>query len=317
MPKILITGGVGFIGSSLVNALMHLGGYHIIVLDNLSKCMIDNISNWSESSNIEFKCTDMLDLSLVQREVDTCDIVFHLAGNVIVSLPGNDTKTDYEQNLLATYNILEAMKNSQRCKNLIYASTSASYGEAKNMPTSELYSPLKPISLYGATKLACEAMICGYCHMFDISCAVARLANITGPLSRHGVLYDFIKKISSHPNFLNILGNGKQRKSYLYIDDCVNALLVLLGIVKNLTFEVFNVGSDDTITVLEIAEILVQELSLSKVNITYTDTFNGRGWKGDIKESWLDCSKLKALGWKAKYNSREAIICTIRQLLTE
>ena len=239
-------------------------------------------------------------------------------------------------------------------KQLIFASSSTVYGEAIVKPTPENYSPLYPISLYGATKLAGEAIVSGYCHMFDIHCIVARLANIIGPTNNHGVVHDFISKLSSRPDYLDILGNGQQNKSYLYIDDCVSALLLLAkkleeeyddsnSLDKNekkgshLTylntsdrpteiynnrqsyhnqsrFEVFNIGSDDTITVMEIAQIVIDQLSLKRDNVKniFKNTFEGgRGWIGDVPDFWLDCSKLKGSGWSPKYKkSKDAVIHT-------
>lgn len=318
MTRILVTGGAGFIGSSLVDAILHLGHeYHVTVFDNLSRGRINNISHWLDHPNFKFVRADMLDLPALQRVIDTCDTVFHLAANAVVPLLADDTKMDYEQNLVATYNLLESMKRSRYCKNLIYASTSAVYGEATIIPTSETYPMPKPISIYGATKLGCEAMISGYSQMFSISGVIVRLANIIGPLNHHGVIYDFITKLSSNRKRLHILGNGKQTKSYLYIDDCIEALLLLLGSVKKITFDVFNVGSDDTISVLELAQIMIQELGLGNVDVIFTNTYDGRGWKGDVREFCLDCSKLKALGWKAKRNSREAVVHTIKQLVAQ
>jgi UDP-glucose 4-epimerase len=133
--------------------------------------------------------------------------------------------------------MLDMMKNSQRCKNPIFTSTSAVYDQATSIPTSEQYSPLNPISMYGATKLACESLICGYCHMFDISCAITRLANIIGPSGNHGVVYDFVTRLYANPTRLDILGNGKQTKSYLYVDDCIEALVLLLGRIKNMGWD--------------------------------------------------------------------------------
>jgi UDP-glucose 4-epimerase len=231
------------------------------------------------------------------------------------------------------------------------------YGEADKRPTPENYSPLHPISLYGATKLAGEAIISGYCHMFGIQCVVARLANIIGARNTHSVVYDFITKLSSHPDYLDILGNGLQNKSYLHIDDCISALILLSeGMQANLensddhdyneknhehknssaenkkihhnkdrhqrklpSLEVFNVGSDDTINVLQIAQIVIDKLSLTNDNVrkVFKDDFEGgRGWKGDVPEFWLDCSKLKAAGWTPKHSkSRDAVVQTCSDYL--
>jgi UDP-glucose 4-epimerase len=374
MQSVLITGGAGFIGGSLVNALMTSGDYNIIVLDNLSRGSLDNISNWMGSRNFEFVQYDMLDYSVssngqespLQRAVDSSDTIFHLAANPDVVIGTENTRIDFQQNVQVTYNLLEAIRKSQKNaevakkkkKQLIFASSSTVYGEAIVKPTPEIYSPLFPISLYGATKLAGEAIVSGYCHMFEIHCIVARLANIIGPTNSHGVVHDFISKLSSHPDYLDILGNGQQNKSYLYIDDCVSALLLLAkkleehentdrldrdltidskasydnfmdrtsrnyndieGYQKQGRFEVFNIGSDDTITVTQIAHIVIEQLSLERDNVRklFKNTLpGGRGWKGDVPDFWLDCSKLKNAGWCLKYKtSKEAVIHTCSEYI--
>jgi UDP-glucose 4-epimerase len=376
--RVLITGGAGFIGSSLAGALLLLKkNYHVTVLDNLSRGHLKNISKWLGSPRFEFVQGDLLDYSTLnpsdqkapplQKIVDNSDIIFHLAANPDVAIGTVNTHIDFQQNVQATYILLEAIRKSQRVPNsenvigghrrkkkVIFASSSTVYGKANKRPTPENYSPLYPISLYGSTKLACEAIISGYCHMFDIYGIVARLANIIGPRNAHGVIYDFITKLSVRPDSLDILGNSQQNKSYLYIDDCVNALILLSesmqknsesrieaqhNVVKqqeihavkssaneignlndknsDLTqYDVFNIGSDDTITVMQIAKIVIDQLSLKNgnVKIEFKNSFrDGRGWQGDIPDFWLDCSKLKGVGWKPKYSSRDAVLRTCKE----
>jgi UDP-glucose 4-epimerase len=228
--RVLITGGAGFIGSSLAGAfLLSKKNYHVTVLDNLSRGHLKNISKWLGSPRFEFVQGDLLDYSTsnphdqkaspLQKIVDNSDIIFHLAANPDVTIGTVNTHIDFQQNVQATYNLLEAIRKSQRVpdsenvigdhtlkkKRVIFASSSTVYGKANKRPTPENYSPLYPISLYGSTKLACEAIISGYCHMFDIYGIVARLANIIGPRNTHGVIYDFITKLSVRPDFLDIL----------------------------------------------------------------------------------------------------------------
>jgi UDP-glucose 4-epimerase len=376
MRKVLITGGAGFIGSSLASALLlSEKNYHVTVLDNLSRGRLENISQWLELPNFEFVNVDLLDYSnsdgqkasTLQKIVNRSDIIFHLAANPDVAIGTENTQIDFQQNVQATYNLLESVRKSQQAvdtkntkryeaqnkKKLIFTSSSTVYGRAKKRPTPENYSPLCPISLYGSTKLAGESIISGYCHMFGIYCIVARLANIIGPANTHGVIHDFIKKLTDHPDLLDILGNGQQDKSYLYIDDCVNALILLSDWMqiescsaggasetnKNIDkqkgrvalensasenvplygkegydsqFQVFNIGSDDTITVLQIAQIVIEQLSLGsqKVKTVFRNNFeDGRGWKGDVPDFWLDCSRLKGIGWAPKYSrSKDAVM---------
>lgn len=304
MAKILITGGAGFIGSSIVDKLLQLGN-EIIVIDNLSTGNRELVPKWSKISKLRFVHADILDNQVLRKLVDACDLVFHFAANPEVRIGLTNSKIDYEQNIFATYSLLEAIKNSSNCRKIVFTSSSTVYGEPNVIPTPEHYGPLIPVSLYGSSKLACEAMISGYCHMFNLSGAIVRLANVVGPTSTHGVIYDFIMKLSANQKSLEILGDGRQNKSYLYIDDCVDALIRVSEIEDK--FQIFNVGSSDRIEVADIANIVISKLSLKNVAIKFTGGINGRGWKGDVKEMLLDCSKLREHGWKSKYNSREAV----------
>jgi UDP-glucose 4-epimerase len=304
--RILVTGGAGFIGSSLVDALMQSGNHRVTVLDNLSSGHLANLSFWMDNPNFEFVQADLTNLTSITDTVDRCDAVFHLAANPIVKI-GTDTRIYYDQNVLSTYNLLDAMKNSKTCKKIIFASTSTVYGESKIMPTPENYAPLQPISIYGGTKLACEAIISGFGHMFDISCVTLRLANIVGQMSSHGIIHDFIIKLKKNPRVLQILGDGKQMKSYLHIDDCISAMMFVLPKVGDWRFETFNVAPSDTINVLDIAKIVIKELGLKEVKLKFVNQFDGRGWKGDVKHYWLDSTKIERFGWKPKYNSSEAV----------
>lgn len=312
----LITGGAGFIGSHLVDRLME-SGVKVTVLDNLSAGRLNNISKWLNNSRFKFIMGDMLNPGDVKKSMGNCEIVFHLAANPDVRIGAFNTRIDYEQNILATYNLLEAMKESERCKSVVFTSTSTVYGEAKKMPTPEDYGPLKPISLYGASKLACEALISGYSHLFGFKSVICRLANIVGSRSGHGVICDFINKLRSNPKALEVLGDGTQRKSYLYVDDCVEALLIASE-KSHEQVEIYNVGSEDTVNVATIARIVIEEMGLSDVEIKYTGGVDGgRGWRGDVKEMLLDISKIKRLGWKPKLNSAEAVRRTSKCIISE
>jgi UDP-glucose 4-epimerase len=224
-----------------------------------------------------------------------------------VALGSNDTKIDFYENLVTTYNLLEAMRKSPDSKKLIFASTSTVYGEAEILPTPENFGPLIPISLYGATKLACEGLISGYCHTFNMSGIAVRLANIIGPLNKHGVVFDLVNKLLANPSYLEVLGNGMQRKSYLHIEDCIDALLRVWEVQSDVGFDVYNIGTDDAITVIDIAKLLFQKFSTGPQRIKFDDTHDGRGWNEDVREFLLDCSRIKRLGWNAKYNSSKAV----------
>lgn len=311
MSRILITGGAGFIGRSLVEKLLD-DNHEVVIYDHLSGGDISNVPQWMRRPNLTFIHADMLDTLRLYDAVKECEVVCHMAANPDVRTASKDTKTDFNQNIVATYKLMEAMRKSDSCKRIIFASTSTVYGEPDQTPTPETYGILKPISLYGASKLACESIISGYCYMFGMAAVVLRLANVVGPNSTHGVIYDFIMKLMKDSKSLAILGNGMQNKSYVFIDDCVSAFEISerLLVSKTGTFEVFNVGSDDQITVLDIARIIINELALPDVEIAIEGSKDGRGWPGDVTEMLLDSSKLKSHGWQVKSSSKEAVTKT-------
>lgn len=314
--NILITGGAGFIGSHLVDKLINSTSEtqnNIIVIDNFSSGSIQFINKHLNTSNKNFKFIegDLLDFNLLKKVLKNIDFVYHLAANPEVRIGSVDTKTHFEQNIVATYNLLEAMKLNG-IKNIAFTSTSTVYGEAKVIPTPEDYGPLIPISLYGASKLACEALITSYSHTFDIKSWIFRFANIVGSRSTHGIIIDFIHKLQKNPNKLEILGNGLQRKSYLLVDDCIDAFVYAVKNSKE-SVNIFNIGSEDAITSTEIGKIVVEEMNLKDVEFAYTG--GHRGWIGDVPKMSLSIEKIKKLGWKPKYNSEESIRNAIRALI--
>ncbi|MFQ6052312.1 MAG: NAD-dependent epimerase/dehydratase family protein [Candidatus Hydrothermarchaeota archaeon] len=307
---ILVTGGAGFIGSHLVDALIEKN--HVIVYDNLSSGKIDFIKNHFDNPRFKFIKGDLLDKKEINNALNV-DIVYHCAANPDVRTGMIDPKVHLEQNIIATHNLLEGMReNDVDC--IIFPSTSTVYGDALILPTPEDYGPLLPISLYGASKLGCEALISAYCHTFDMRACIFRFANVVGERGTHGVIVDFIDKLRKNPRELEILGDGTQTKSYIHIKDCVDA--ILFGVEKaRERVEIYNIGSEDQITVKEIAEIVCNEMGLKNVRFKYTGGFEGRGWKGDVKLMLLDIKKIKERGWKPKFNSREAIRDAVRSLL--
>jgi len=314
--KITITGGAGFIGSHLVDELMEKGAI-INVLDNLSKGYMENISKWIKNPRFNFIKGDCLNKEDIRKAIKDCEIIFHLAANPEVRIGAIDTSIDFKQNIIATYNILEEARKSKTIETIVFTSTSTIYGEAKKIPTPEDYAPLIPISMYGSSKLACEALISAYCNMFNLKGIIYRLANIIGSRCKHGVIWDFINKLKNNPRKLEILGDGTQKKSYLLVNECIEAMLI--GLEKSYEkIEIYNIGSEDYITVKEIAEIIVNEMNLKNVEFIYTGGVDGgRGWIGDVKTMLLDISKLKKIGWKPKYNSKEAVIIATKQILKE
>jgi UDP-glucose 4-epimerase len=315
--KVLVTGGAGFIGSHLVDALM-VRGDEVCVFDNLSTGSLENVRHWLGSSDFTLIKGDLLSSADLEKlEVKRYSVIFHLAANPEVKIGSTDPSIHFQQNIVATHNLLELVRKAESRPTLVFASSSTVYGEASRIPTPEDYAPLKPISTYGASKLACEALIAAYAYTYGFNAVIYRLANIVGPRSRHGVIYDFIQKLRRNPRELEVLGDGTQAKSYLHVDDCVEAML--LGLERSSgQVEVFNVGSEDQVDVKTIAKIVAEEMELKDVKLAFTGGVDGgRGWKGDVKNMLLDISKLKALGWRPKLNSEQAVREAARSLIME
>ncbi|MEM3391918.1 MAG: NAD-dependent epimerase/dehydratase family protein [Candidatus Bathyarchaeia archaeon] len=313
--KVFVTGAAGFMGSHLCDRLIEVG-FEVYGLDNLSTGRIENINHLMVNEGFHFIKEDLLNIDKIESFINECDLIFHFAANPDVKAALANSKIDFEQNLVATYKLLEAMRKAEKPKTIIFASTSTVYGEAKVLPTPEDYAPLKPISLYGATKLGCEALIASYTHTFRLKGLVFRFANIIGSRLKHGVIYDFILKLKANPRRLEVLGDGTQTKSYLHIEDCLNGMFKALENF-NEDFEVYNIGGEDQVNVKTIAEIVIKEMGLKNVEVKFLGGPEGRGWIGDVKNMLLDCRKLKALGWKPKHSGFEAIQLTARELIKE
>jgi len=309
--RVLVTGGAGFIGSHLVDRLM-ANGCGVRVLDSLASGSMVNLGQWVGNPAFEFVRGDLLDRDAAVSAVDGCDQVFHLAANPEVRANKASPEDHFKQNVEATYRLLEAVRGSA-VELLVFTSSSTVYGEADALPTPEEYGPLKPISLYGASKLACEAMISAYASMYGFRAVIYRLANIVGPRSNHGVIWDFVWKLRDDSAVLEVLGDGSQSKSYLYVSDCVEGLLK--GTESDERVTIFNLGSEDRVTVLEIAETVKRATGHLDASIRLTGGVDGgRGWMGDVKLMQLDMRRLKALGWAPRYNSAEAVRLTAKNV---
>jgi len=315
--KALVTGGAGFIGSHLVDQLMDIG-YFVRVVDNLSSGSLKNVRRWSGNSRFEFFCGDLKDQKIARKGVGGVEVVFHLAANPEVRVGEFDPSVHFRENLLGTFNVLEAMRESEVAKVIIFLSSSTVYGEPEEFPTSEDYGPLLPISVYGASKLGCESLVSAYGHTFGLRGLILRLANIVGNRSAHGVVVDFVKKLQQNPKKLEILGDGNQSKSYLHIKDFLDAVFVALRCFLNgeKIVEVYNVGSFDQVDVKHIAEIVSEEMGLQNPEFKFTGGVDeGRGWRGDVRTMLLSSSKLLDLGWKPGLTSEEAIRQSCLELL--
>ena len=309
----LVTGGAGCIGSELVKEL--LKNHKVTVLDNLSSGKNEHIQEFTANNNFELVEGDVLDKNVLDSAMKNKDMVFHLAANPDIKfIPGERTDKDLQQNTIATYNVLDVMQKNN-VKKIAFSSSSVIYGKASKMPTPEDYGPLKPTSLYGASKVACEGLISAYCHMFDMQGWIFRFANIVGDKSRkkgRTVISDFIFKLKENPKGLEILGDGKQSKSYMLVDDCVAGMLFALEHAND-RINIFNLSTTDSITVDKIAEMVIKEMQLKDVKLKYTGSTGG--WPGDITNFLLDVSKLKRLGWATKYGSEEAVRMAARRML--
>jgi UDP-glucose 4-epimerase len=309
--KSVVTGGAGFIGSHLVDTLV-TGGDEVTVIDNLSTGEYNNIKKLVDSGSVTLVKEDLLGDGW-QDSLRGVSRVYHLAADPDVRASAGSPERVFRENVTATIRVLEAMRQNG-IRDLAFTSTSTVYGEATVIPTPEDYAPLEPISIYGGTKLACEAIISSYAHTYGMKTWVFRFANIIGSRSNHGVIWDFIHKLRENPRELEILGNGKQIKSYFSVEACIDALHYAVA-HSDRTFNFFNIGSEDWIDVRSIARIVADEMMLSGVEFHYTG--GDRGWKGDVPTMLLSVDKLKALGWRPLTGSEESVRKAVRELIRE
>jgi UDP-glucose 4-epimerase len=307
----VVTGGAGFIGSHLVDTLVAQGN-EVLVIDSLCAGHRKTIAQHIDSNRVRFVQKDLLGDEW-QDAIQGADRLFHLAADPDVRQSAVNPDPTIQNNIMATYRVLEAMRQHD-VPEVVFTSTSTVYGDAKVIPTPESYTPLDPISVYGATKLACEALISSYCHSFNMKAWIFRFANIIGARSGHGVISDFIHKLEENPAELEILGNGKQTKSYLEVHECVVAMLFAVGHSRD-TVNTFNIGSEDWIDVKSIAEIVVEEMNLPDVKFRFTG--GERGWIGDVPKMQLAVDRIKALRWKPQVGSRESVRIAVRAMLEE
>ncbi len=304
--KACVTGGAGFIGSHLADKLVS-SGINVVVFDNLSAGKLENIKACLNKPSFAFVQGSLLNLEEACAALVSCDAVFHLAANPEVRLGVEDPVEHFQQNIAATFNLLEAIRRTSEVHTIVFTSSSTVYGDVERLPTPEDYAPLKPVSIYGASKLASEALISSYAYTYGYNAILYRLANVVGARSQHGIILDFLNKLKRNPRTLEILGDGSQTKSYLAVEDCVDAILT--GVTKSRNrVEIFNVGSEDQVSVKDIADIVCQEMGKKGVRYKYTGGVDGgRGWKGDVKIMLLSVEKLRNIGWKPKLDSRQAV----------
>lgn len=308
--RYFVTGGAGFIGSHLVDRLMEKG--EVVVFDNLSCGRKEFLSQHLGRDGFTLIEEDLLKPEKIQEAIGGCDAVFHLAANPDIRLGTVDTHLDLEQGTLATYNTLEAAR-LEGIKKFVFSSSSVVYGMAQKMPTPESYGPLAPISLYGASKLACEGLITAFSHLYGMQSWIFRFGNIVGSRQTHGVIIDFIGKLGKDKSELEILGDGNQRKPYLHVSECVDGILFGFENGKG-DVNIFNLGCQGNTSVTKIAELLVREMGLEpKLNFTG----GKQGWKGDVPLVEYDTSRMEKLGWKARLASDSAVEQAVKELVEE
>jgi UDP-glucose 4-epimerase len=308
--KYVITGCAGFIGSNLTDRLLG-GGHQVIGIDNFSTGQRNFISGALEHPNFRLLELDLLDLDSLKHAFKDADVVFHLAANADVRFGTEHPRKDLEQNTIATYNVLEAMR-ANGIKRIAFSSTGSVYGEATVIPTPENAPFPIQTSLYGASKAAGEGLIAAYCEGFGFQSWIFRFVSILGERYTHGHVFDFYKQLKSDPRRLPVLGNGQQRKSYLYIQDCIDAMLIAVERSQE-KVNIFNLGVDGYCKVNDSIGWICQELGLTP-NLEYSG--GDRGWIGDNPFIHLDTKKIQSLGWRPKLSIEEGVIKTIQFLRT-
>ncbi|MBI3070971.1 MAG: NAD-dependent epimerase/dehydratase family protein [Deltaproteobacteria bacterium] len=314
--SIFIAGGAGFIGSHLVEKLIHEHGVRcVVVFDNFSSGSERHLRGVRGCSQLRTVRGDLKDLETIKTAMTGCDVVFHLAANPDIAKAVRQPDIDFWEGTYLTSNVLEAMRITGATE-IFYTSGSGVYGEDPSVAFREDHGPCLPISTYGASKLACEALICAYGHMFEIKGRSFRFANVVGPRQTHGVGYDFVRFLRRDPFRLRILGDGTQTKSYIHVEDVLEAILLVSERCEK-GYEVYNVATDDSISVTEIADLAVQVSNLPQGSVRYEYSGGDRGWKGDVPVVRFDVSRIKKLGWRARRSSREALTDSIKAMREE
>ncbi len=314
--RFFIVGGAGFIGSHFVDELLGRTDYaeRVTIYDNFSSGRSWHYEQHFGDPRLDVVHANASDLQRLTTALAGHDVVIHLASNPDIARAATEPEIDFYQGTLLTNNVVEAMRRAG-VGSLLYASGSGVYGEPGEAAIREDDGPFRPVSTYGASKLAGEALIASYCAMFGLRACAFRFANVVGPRQTHGVGFDFLRRLTADPSSLRILGDGRQTKSYIHVCDVVAAVLLALDVSKE-TFQAFNVSTRDAITVEEIADEAVAALALRQPP-AYAFTGGARGWKGDVPMIRLDSERIRALGWSSRWTSREAIRAALDAMRVE
>ena len=306
--RCFVTGGAGFIGSNLADRLLALG-HHVTAYDNFSTGNPQFLEDAEAQPAFRLVKGDLLDRESMMSAMEGSDIVFHLAANADVRFGADHPCRDLEQNTVATSNVLESMRRLG-IKTIAFSSTGSVYGEAKMIPTPEDCPFPVQTSLYGASKLAAEGLIAAYSEAFGMRGVIFRFVSILGERYSHGHVFDFYKQLLEHPDRLRVLGNGTQRKSYLYVQDCVDAILAAVA-QPDTKLSILNLGTDEYCQVSDSIGWICERLGLTP-KLEYTG--GDRGWIGDNPFIFLDCSRMRGLGWRPKLSIRDAVVRTVDYL---
>jgi len=306
--RCVVTGGAGFIGSNLVDRLL-AAGHEVVAYDDFSSGQERFLDRARAAPRLRIVRGDILDAAALESAIAGADQVFHLAASADVRFGTLHPSRDLEQNTIGTFRVLEAMRKTG-VKKIAFSSTGSVYGEAKVFPTPEDAPFPVQTSLYGAAKLAGEGLIQAFCEGFGFQGWIFRFVSILGPRYSHGHVFDFYRSLRKDPTRLHVLGNGKQRKSYLHVDDCVDAILLALERAQE-RVNVLNLGTDEHCEVDDSVRWITEALGISPER-----TYSGgeRGWIGDNPLILLDCTRMRALGWRPKHGIREGIVETLRYL---
>jgi UDP-glucose 4-epimerase len=316
LSRFFIVGGAGFIGSHFTDALLADPGIERVTLyDNLSSGREWHFQHHLDNPRFRFIRGDVKDLAGLKRAMDGSDVVLHLASNPDIARAAIDPDIDFREGTCLTELVIEAMRLTS-AKRILYASGSGVYGDLGELEIGEDHGPLLPISTYGASKLAGEALISSYCHMFELTACVFRFGNVVGPRQTHGVGFDFVRALLRDPKRLKILGDGSQSKSYIHVQDVVAAVL-LANRVTQQSYRCYNVATGDYITVREIAELACECVGRHPSQVTFEYTGGSRGWKGDVAVVRLNTDRIRTLGWSGARSSRTALRESMLALLPD
>jgi len=303
--RVFVTGAAGFIGSNMVDRLLQ-AGHGVVGFDNLSTGQRRFLASAMAHSQFSFRQADLLDRKSLAEAMEGAELVVHFAANADVRFGTEHPRKDLDQNTIATWNVLEAMRE-QGCRRVVFSSTGSVYGEPDIFPTPETCPFPVQTSLYGASKLAAEGLIQAYCEGFGLQGYIFRFVSILGERYSHGHIFDFYQQLSEHPDHLHVLGDGHQRKSYLYVQDCIDAILTAIERVEG-KLNIFNLGTDEYCEVNDSIGWICDHLGL-RPKLSYAG--GQRGWIGDSPFILLDCSRMRALGWRPRRTIKEAVLATI------